>query len=216
MTRKFLLLAIIVAGCQLAAWAQPGFLGKKNIVQYNFYGMVGGLSGGGPYFHNSHALTYNRVVSRRCVVGVGGNFLPTSFNSIGLDQTSDGTVSVRSVGLVLQSKWYPFIKKGWIAPLGPFFRLAMQVTRVSSTWQSEDDPLIEEPFDSHIDGGFQIETGYSGVIGRRLYWDLGFRFGLTAFGRGYLELGPWQTVGVGRAIHRSELIKIDLGLGFLL
>lgn len=209
-------LAIMTWVCAAASYAQPGYLGKRNIVQADAFAMPTSLLGGVEGINHSYALGYHRVVSRRAVMGAGLTYLPLpSFEEQQFDGAGAyGQVKSRSVGLLFQAKWYPFLRKGWLAPIGPYIRFGINVNRQIATWK-RSSTAVGYPWESHFWTGLQFETGYSTVFADRIQMDLGFRFCLSQFVNYFSESSPARRYNLAEDILQSELFKIHLGLGYL-
>lgn len=218
MNRKQILgFLVAMIGMFACLQAQPGYLGKRNIIQYDLFAMPAGLFGGGIGFNQSHAVTYHRVTSRKTVVGMGATYLPLpkfqaeEFNG----GYVIGDVKSRSVGLMFQAKFYPFLRKGWLAPLGPFVRVAVNVNRQVATWTASNG-TTQHPWETHFWAGYQLETGYSTVLLGHVQMDLGFRFCLSEFLNYFSDASSAKRYNLAYDILESELFKIHIGLGYLL
>lgn len=217
----FLALFFLLSGLLSIAIAQPGYLGHKNIVRYDVYAMAWPSRNTNQkvWVHNSHELGFERIVSRRSVLGLCAGLLPLYGEQEQLPDYpfTDGKTHRLAVGGGLHLKLHPFLKKGWLAPLGPYVRLSMNFNRLRSTWHAYPPSTETQPWSSHIYMAYGIEFGYSEIFFGRMMVDFGLRFCFADFANGN---------GVGNIDRRafkdaedlfgSEFLKLHLGIGLLL
>lgn len=218
--RKLILLLLGVAmtvTCQIG-FAQPGYLGRKNIVQADLYAWPGHLltlNYNSLQLNHSESLSYYRVVSRRSVIGLGLTYLQLpEFRAFDRVSSENGTVRSRSLGIAFQFKWYPFLRSGRLAPIGPYIRVAVNLNNESSEITSGYIPIVRF-YESHLWSGYQAEFGKTFLIAGHVPVDLGIRACLADFVNGVLDAGTQETSEVAGQINGSEFLKIHIGAGYL-
>jgi hypothetical protein len=233
MKKYFLLLLLpLLGGWAFQCSAQaPGFLGRKNILRYDLfffpaspyhYDEPRNFSGNpGFYFNSSHTAGYERVVSRRHVLGVTGGLMrlgeseANHYDNAGHDQIGHVSIQAWSAGIHLKA--YPFFKKGWLAPVGPFVRLEVRYGRETSTWRADADaePI---PHEQHSFMSYSLGMGYSAIIQGRLLLDYGFRLAFSdavnSAGGGSGATAEYKTA-TATMIQVTDLLKLHLGLGYI-
>lgn len=203
------------------AIAQPGFLGRRNIVHYDVFAMPTRLthskSYNGFYIHTSHQLGYDRIISRRAVWGLSGTYvqLPKRWARYpSYTDPQDGSVIPKALGVAVHFKTYPFLHGGWLAPVGPYFRLSVNLNLENSTWYAEDPPFSERFWESHVYAAYGFELGYSEVVASRILMDLGLRLCFAdAVNAGSHSV--FRTARLAQEIYNSELFRLHLGMGYL-
>lgn len=222
----FLGLVLIAGFLQFAAAQQPGYLGRKDLLRYDLFIAPAELFSLNqkPGFHvnHSHELGYERIVSRRHVLGVSACYLRLPNQVVTNEELPDpgGVITRQSGGIGIHFKAHPFLKKGWLAPLGPYVRLALSVNLARSVFHSvKPDVYPPSLWARHLYNSYSIGFGYSNIIGDRLLVDLGFRICSADMINGAWDGLLSKSTRIASdaiAIRRTEFLKFHLGIGFLL
>jgi hypothetical protein len=221
---KKLMCLLLFLGCSVQlSFAQPGFLGRKNLIRYDCFLMPANLlnliTAGRFRINNSHEFGYERIVSRRHVVGVNAVYLKLPNESAQYPLLPDpiGYTTRRSFGIGIHAKLYPFLRKGWLAPLGPYMRLSINFNREISTWHSRSGLYPDQPWEAHFYNSYSLGFGYSEIFFERMLVDFGMRFAGADLMHAVAGGGntPPKVYAVAEDILQSELIKFHLGVGFL-
>ncbi|MEY3443689.1 MAG: hypothetical protein RLZZ519_1970 [Bacteroidota bacterium] len=222
---KKLTLLLFLLGCSVQlSFAQPGFLGRKNLIRYDCFLMPANLltlrNAGKFRLNNSHEFGYERIVSRRHVVGVNAVYLNLANRNVDYPLLPDptGYITRFSGGIGIHAKLYPFLRKGWLAPLGPYMRLSISFNREVSTWHSESGLYADRPWEAHFYNSYSLGFGYSEIFFERMLVDFGMRFAGADLMHAVAGGGntPARVYHVAEDILQSELIKLHIGVGFLL
>ncbi len=105
-------------------WAQvPGYEGKRNPLQLELQASPAladwVFQPEGALAANLHLnLNYEHVISRRTAIGIDAGLFQTTQNF--LFQNKTGSIRLQGASIGLFAKTYRFLRKGNIAPLGPY------------------------------------------------------------------------------------------------
>lgn len=214
---------LLLLGVIQFAWTQPGYLGRKNLIRYDCFLMPASLlylrNAGTFRLNNSHEFGYERIVSRRHVVGINAVYLnlPNQYAENNVVPDPVGYITRFSGGIGIHAKLYPFLRKGWLAPLGPYLRLSISFNREVSTWHSTSGLYGDRPWEAHFYNSYSLGFGYSEIFFERMLVDFGMRFAGADLMHAVAGGGntPARVYYVAEDILQSELIKFHLGVGFL-
>lgn len=204
----------------------PGFLGKRTSVSYNIFAFPGvGMipssttygnarsdwDGKGDLFLSiSHGLNISHVIGKRLSIGVATEGIRTGING-------DHPIKIKAIGMGLQLTFFPFRKKGIIAPLGPYTRIVfpqVYFVRVEGGDPQEDD--YDPEGINILKPTFALELGQNFIVNDRWMPSIGARY---AIGIGRIGNGLWRTDGIGSQASTRlsffNLLKIHGGIGYL-
>jgi hypothetical protein len=200
----------------------PGYMGKKNVVHADVWFMPANplaydqprnYSGNTGFYFNAHqGGGYERVVSRRHLVGADFDLFRFGNPEAQLDGDV-GRSRARGTGFGLHFKAFPFIRKGWLAPLGPYFGMEYKLIWVRSEFIAETGSQLPRLYARHRGGSLGMNIGYSMLIVKKLLLDYGIRFALTDL-RGRLTADA-RAQEDAFILQNQDLMKLHLGLGFL-
>ncbi len=221
MKKAFISVLFVIVGCfaGVNALAQaPGYLGRRNIVHADLYfapamprrynNPYSASGNGGFYFNSSQALGIERVVSRRHVLGLDGEYIAAGFEDNRYSQS--GYTRLRALGLGFHLRAFPFLRKGWIAPLGPYVGFAVKVFSVSETFLQNGRHGGLRGHGQHFAESLAMIFGYSGCIKGRFLLDTGARIAITDLIKGNTYDRP------SLVMLTTDLFKLHIGLGVLL
>lgn len=217
---------MIIAGLAVTAHAQaPGYLGRKYMLRYDWFFMPG-LATQSPrtyqhrpgfYVNQTQLISAERVISRRSVIGLG-----VSYTRLG--NPRDGYITftqeqlwsrIVTKGIVFTSKMYPFQNKGWIAPLGPFFRIDLSFISTKAASFTDLQPNVAKYERSHQGLSFALGGGYSHLFWERIFLEYGFRVSFSDFPTS-LNISPnTREERDANALLNTDVVKFFLGTGLL-
>jgi hypothetical protein len=166
----------------------------------------------GFYFNAHQGGGYERVVSRRHVLGADVDL----FRFGNPDAELDGHVGrsrAKGTSFGLHFKAFPFIRKGWLAPLGPYFGMDYKLIWVKAEFISTTGSQLPRFYEKHRGGSLGIQLGYSAILLKKLLLDYGARIGITDL-RGIVQ-GNTFVYEDAVILQNTDLLKLHLGLGFL-
>ncbi len=223
---RFILVIALMAVTWTVRAQAPGFLGRRYAVSYNCFFMPASPShygrgqsrnyagNDGFYFNVSHLATVERTMSRRSVIGLGASLMragdPRSRNFY---RTEYGRSSIQCLGIVFTSKMYPFLSKGWIAPLGPYFRFDLSYLSAKGDFEGRNATSRDQR--QHNGIAIALGVGATSVIKGRLLMDYGARISFTDLPTAANNYNTLEQEDA-RILFATDLIKFWLGLGVLL
>ena len=230
--------AIVIVACCLLLGKQgmaqkgsvdnPGYLGKRNSISYhamvfpalgliNAYesrrGMKPGLfqRGGSLFLNASHQITLDRTLSKRASFGLACEYAPLGDSKELLDSVQHYLINATGGGF--QVKFFPFRRKGAMAPIGPYTRLDAKLYRTALKFGNPEDDNFKELIENRHFMAFSMEFGINNVVWDALLLTAAVRYSLTGIGLD-TESRPWKSVVQDR-LFDHDLIKMNLGIGYL-
>lgn len=216
---------LIVASFGNVTQAQvPGYIGRKNVIRVDFnffpaspykFSKPNNYTGKEGFYLNGHkGFGYERVVSRRHVLGLDLDL--TRFGSQNVYHLNQyGITKTTALGFGFHFKAFPFLKKGWLAPLGPYFGLAFRFINVNSRFFSSPSFVNGIDYENHQCGSTALLFGYSTLIKERLLLDFGMRWAFTDLYHAHINDNASSESRNGKILFAQDIMKIHLGLGFL-
>lgn len=205
--KKLFILALFLLCSFAFAFAQPpGFLGKRDILRYDFYAMPSNLfnrkNSGLSNYNTSHGFAYERISSRRSVKGINLMLIKFPPKYPGHDLEDHSVVTFGFHG-----RTFPFYSRGHLAPIGAFFRYSINFGVSSSLRQTH----------YFMDYGFGM--GYATIIGDAITFDIAVRYALADFLHSAAD-GIVPTTNhqyyAAQEITQTEFCKMQFGFGILL
>jgi hypothetical protein len=226
----------LVLGASMATAQVPGYMGRRTAIMANVYGWPGGIK---QNFRNPVTYKYDgadvkylrydlvasldRVVSRRHVVGLllenyrMGSQGYSWRNSRGYIHSGYNRVDVLGSGISL--KTFPFLRRGRLAPIGPYFKIDWRVSYVKSTFVPKTTQDTISISYGRLGNSFSMDAGYCGIAGDRVLIDVGLRFSISQFFSlgGFKFYNGYNPTFVDSVnMFKNDLFKFHIGLGFLL
>lgn len=230
------LLAIILLLVTINAHAQvPGYMGHRFLLEANLE-LVPTLSGptanGNRFFNElalskSYGLTLNYVRSRRKTISASINYLNTGVMIRTKDanrSSATGFYNLQSYSMAIGGRRYANI-----APLGGYFEIAGEVSRLESKleYYTYVDPTYvstaSNKLNKTFDLGLNLGWGYTNIIKKHLILDFGVKshFSLIGaiWGAAYLgldtpEAGLNNASRIRKGYHSFLMFRMSVGYLF--
>jgi len=190
----------------------PGYLGKKNQVQFESLSFPS-LSDKKSLINMQIGLGVERVLSRNLSIGASGRLFATS---LALENPNPAYDKLLISGWTggLNFKHYSFFKKGNIAPLGPYQKLALRY------WDAKFMDKFE-PF--QLSGSFRTLSIGLGIGTERviykfitLHYGIDFHYMLPFVLTSQIKQGEEKVIPlVVNRLGKFSMINVSVGLGFL-
>jgi hypothetical protein len=205
--------------CLVAHAQPPGYMGRRAVLKAdlsilpaspNHYDYPYNWSGNpGFYFNHTETIGFEHVASRRSSVSFTLDLTRMGYRYGYLAQPGRSQASVYGFGLLY--KGYPFLRSGYISPIGPYFGIGYRYLHARQHHVPDAPGLLEKQLPSFSAGSFSFMYGYSQVIGDRMMLDLGLKFSFSMIAhavKGESDLAE--------KFARADAVKFYLGLGVLL
>lgn len=167
----------------------PGYLGKRmhvgltvmgapatNVLSYGSSGRQNykGTASGGDFFMNTTwQARFEYILGRSFVLGASASFFRTGESTFLPFEARNITGALSSTGGGVHFKWFPFLRKGALAPVGPFTELGFSIFHGTLKDGSLGSPSYNERLAAYIIPKFNLSLGYNYVLFDQLLLGIG-------------------------------------------
>lgn len=199
---SLLLLGVLMAGNADAQSAAPGYLGRRVMLEYslatwapiyvanriagdltNFSGSKLGWPEGGFFLRKRHMIGISGCVSRRSVLGGQISWQRAGYYSQYYSFSTnfqDAFGQISAPGITAQFRSFYFLRRGNIAPLGPYSELTYSLMLASlRTEEMSLSPVVARK----VYSSFGLQSGYTAAITNRILFSFGFEVQLPIFNK---------------------------------